>query len=168
MAATPSMPGSSRSSSTTSGRWRAASARSWSRRPAYGAHGCLSRMQPLVNSIRLVKQDHEIHGVRIKRGDHMVRLLELLNELRVALPGVQILFAFLLTLAFTPKFGQISDFQPYETRDSIVKAVPAVPAAVPPGRAGGAGVAPPEEGDGATPARAGGSRVVEHEAPGPT
>lgn len=35
-------------------------------------------------------------------------LLELLNELRVALPGVQVLFAFLLTLPFTPGFDQIT------------------------------------------------------------
>ena len=30
------------------------------------------RMQPLVNSTRLVKQDHEIRGVGIKRGDHIM------------------------------------------------------------------------------------------------
>jgi len=36
---------------------------------------------------------------------------ELLQELRVAQTGVQILFAFLLTLAFTPRFGQASSFQ---------------------------------------------------------
>jgi hypothetical protein len=35
-------------------------------------------------------------------------LLELLNELRVALPGVQVLFAFLLTLPFTPGFDKIT------------------------------------------------------------
>ncbi len=29
------------------------------------------RMQPLVNSTRLVKQDHTIHGVAIKAGDHV-------------------------------------------------------------------------------------------------
>ena len=29
------------------------------------------RMQPLVNSTRLVKQDHEIRGVKIKAGDHI-------------------------------------------------------------------------------------------------
>ena len=29
------------------------------------------------------------------------QLIELLNELRVALPGVQVLFAFLLTVPFT-------------------------------------------------------------------
>src|SRR4051812_31186896 len=37
-------------------------------------------------------------------------LIELLNELRVALPGVQVLFAFLLTLPFTRAFAQLSDF----------------------------------------------------------
>jgi len=30
------------------------------------------RVQPLVNSTRLVKQDHEIHGVRIKAGDRIM------------------------------------------------------------------------------------------------
>jgi len=31
-------------------------------------------------------------------------LIELLNELRVALPGVQVLFAFLLTVPFSQRF----------------------------------------------------------------
>jgi hypothetical protein len=35
-------------------------------------------------------------------------LIELLNELRVALPGVQVLFAFLLTVPFTQRFGRVS------------------------------------------------------------
>src|SRR5262249_20023595 len=35
------------------------------------------------------------------------RLIELLNEVRVALPGVQILLAFLLTLPFTSGFGSV-------------------------------------------------------------
>jgi hypothetical protein len=35
------------------------------------------------------------------------RLIELLNEVRVALPGVQILLAFLLTLPFTSGFGTV-------------------------------------------------------------
>jgi hypothetical protein len=38
-------------------------------------------------------------------------LIELLNELRVALPGVQVLFAFMLTVPFTSRFGTTSDFQ---------------------------------------------------------
>jgi len=36
-------------------------------------------------------------------------LIELLNELRVALPGVQVLFAFLLGVPFTQRFGQVCD-----------------------------------------------------------
>ena len=38
-------------------------------------------------------------------------LLELLNELRVALPGVQVLFAFLLTVPFTQRFTILSGKQ---------------------------------------------------------
>ena len=38
-------------------------------------------------------------------------LIELLNELRVALPGVQVLFAFLLAVPFTNRFGRVTSFQ---------------------------------------------------------
>jgi hypothetical protein len=38
-------------------------------------------------------------------------LIELLNELRVALPGVQVLFAFLLGVPFTQRFGQTTELQ---------------------------------------------------------
>jgi Family of unknown function (DUF6328) len=38
-------------------------------------------------------------------------LIELLNELRVALPGVQVLFAFLLTVPFAQGFASATDFQ---------------------------------------------------------
>jgi hypothetical protein len=38
-------------------------------------------------------------------------LIELLNELRVALPGVQVLFAFLLTVPFSQGFAQTTEFQ---------------------------------------------------------
>jgi hypothetical protein len=38
-------------------------------------------------------------------------LLELLNELRVALPGVQVLFAFLLTVPFTQRFTTLTSTQ---------------------------------------------------------
>lgn len=34
-------------------------------------------------------------------------LIELLNELRVALPGVQVLFAFLLGIRFTQRYAQL-------------------------------------------------------------
>ena len=39
------------------------------------------------------------------------QMIELLNELRVALPGVQILFAFLLTVPFTQRFTQLTLFE---------------------------------------------------------
>jgi uncharacterized protein YjbJ (UPF0337 family) len=38
-------------------------------------------------------------------------LIELLNELRVALPGVQVLFAFLLTVPFSGRFGDLTQMQ---------------------------------------------------------
>jgi heme O synthase-like polyprenyltransferase len=38
-------------------------------------------------------------------------LIELLNELRVALPGVQVLFAFLLAVPFTNRFTRATAFQ---------------------------------------------------------
>ena len=38
-------------------------------------------------------------------------LIELLNELRVALPGVQILFAFLLPVPFTQRWNDVTQFQ---------------------------------------------------------
>src|SRR4029450_10265349 len=37
-------------------------------------------------------------------------LIELLNEVRVALPGVQVLFAFLLILPFQQGFSKTSEF----------------------------------------------------------
>jgi hypothetical protein len=40
-------------------------------------------------------------------------LIELLNELRVALPGVQVLFAFLLAVPFTQRFQQLTSGQEY-------------------------------------------------------
>jgi hypothetical protein len=38
-------------------------------------------------------------------------MIELLNELRVALPGVQILFAFMLTVPFSVRFKELTTFQ---------------------------------------------------------
>jgi hypothetical protein len=46
--------------------------------------------------------DHENPAERRNR-----ELIELLNELRVALPGVQVLFAFLLTVPFSQRFKEI-------------------------------------------------------------
>jgi Family of unknown function (DUF6328) len=38
-------------------------------------------------------------------------LIELLGELRIALPGVQVLFAFLLAVPFQARFVDATDFQ---------------------------------------------------------
>ena len=38
-------------------------------------------------------------------------LNELLGELRVVMPGVQVLFAFLLVVPFNQRFGEITDFE---------------------------------------------------------
>jgi len=38
-------------------------------------------------------------------------MIELLNELRIALPGVQILFAFLLTVPFSQGYTKLTAFQ---------------------------------------------------------
>jgi CHASE2 domain-containing sensor protein len=40
-------------------------------------------------------------------------LIELLNELRVTLPGVQVLFAFLLIAPFSQQFDRVNDLQKY-------------------------------------------------------
>lgn len=48
----------------------------------------------------------ESHSERVNR-----ELIELLNELRVALPGVQVLFAFLLAVPFAQGFTTTTDFQ---------------------------------------------------------
>ena len=48
----------------------------------------------------------ETHKERIDR-----ELMELLNELRVALPGVQFLFAFLLVVPFSQGVDRMTDFQ---------------------------------------------------------
>ncbi len=48
------------------------------------------------------------------RNEHEIRdrqMIELLNELRVALPGVQILFAFLLIVPFSNGYERITAFQ---------------------------------------------------------
>ena len=50
-------------------------------------------------------RDHE-EQERLNR-----QLIELLNELRVALPGVQVLFAFLLAVPFQQRFSQASEFE---------------------------------------------------------
>jgi Na+/melibiose symporter-like transporter len=56
----------------------------------------------------------ETHEERVNR-----ELIELLNELRVALPGVQVLFAFLLAVPFTQRFAETTDLQ----RDTFMVAL---------------------------------------------
>ena len=46
-------------------------------------------------------------------GDLDRELIELLNELRVTLPGVQVLFAFLLIAPFSQGFANVNDLQKY-------------------------------------------------------
>jgi membrane-bound acyltransferase YfiQ involved in biofilm formation len=53
--------------------------------------------------------DHGRHETEEERLDR--NLLELLNELRVALPGVQVLFAFLLVVPFQVRFERLTAFQ---------------------------------------------------------
>ena len=51
------------------------------------------------------EQSH--HDRTDKQSKHDRELMELLNELRVALPGVQVLFAFLLAVPFTSRFDKL-------------------------------------------------------------
>ncbi len=47
-----------------------------------------------------------------KSGEDLDReLIELLNEIRVTLPGVQVLFAFLLAVPFSQRFARVTDLQ---------------------------------------------------------
>ena len=55
---------------------------------------------------------HPETGRRESESERIDRnLQEMLGELRVALPGVQVLFAFLLVVPFNQRFGQVTDFQ---------------------------------------------------------
>jgi ABC-type maltose transport system permease subunit len=56
----------------------------------------------------------ESHEERVNR-----ELIELLNELRVALPGVQVLFAFLLAVPFSQRFAETTALQ----RDTFMVAL---------------------------------------------
>jgi hypothetical protein len=53
-----------------------------------------------------VEDDRTVEEVKRDR-----QMAELLQELRIALPGVQILFAFLLTVPFAQGFTKVTDFQ---------------------------------------------------------
>jgi hypothetical protein len=53
--------------------------------------------------------DHGRHETEEERLDR--NLMELLNEVRVALPGVQVLFAFLLAVPFQQRFVEVTSFE---------------------------------------------------------
>ena len=53
-------------------------------------------------------RENEDEGERLDR-----ELIELLNEVRVAMPGVQVLFGFLLTVPFQQGFQRINETQKY-------------------------------------------------------
>jgi hypothetical protein len=72
------------------------------------------RDEPTVSSTheRETAADVAINGRReteLERYDR--NLSELMGELRVALPGVQVLFAFLLVAPFNQRFGSVSHFE---------------------------------------------------------
>ncbi len=55
------------------------------------------------------------HVGETTREDHQERtareMIELLQELRIVIPGVQVLFAFLLTVPFNPGFSKLVSLQ---------------------------------------------------------
>lgn len=57
------------------------------------------------------EQNGNGRGVESKDEQLDRELIELLNELRVALPGVQMLFGFLLAVPFTQRFASITSTQ---------------------------------------------------------
>jgi O-antigen/teichoic acid export membrane protein len=61
------------------------------------------------------------------------QMIELLNELRVALTGVQILFAFLLTVPFTQRFAKVTELQKYVYFATLLCAAAAVALLIAPG-----------------------------------
>ncbi len=54
---------------------------------------------------------HDPRGPKDEEEKRDRQMLELLNELRVALPGVQILLAFLLAVPFATGWERVTDFQ---------------------------------------------------------
>jgi Family of unknown function (DUF6328) len=67
----------------------------------------------VASNIGETGQDAEREAGRISEEERKRdrQMIELLNELRVAIPGVQILFGFLLTVPFAQRFGDTSQFQ---------------------------------------------------------
>jgi len=57
------------------------------------------------------EDDERKEGQDDEGADEGEQLIELLNELRVVLPGVQVLFAFLLAVPFTQRFGRVTEIE---------------------------------------------------------
>lgn len=55
--------------------------------------------------------DDKQAGAKDEESKRDRQMIELLNELRIALPGVQVLFAFLLTVPFSQGFTRLTEFQ---------------------------------------------------------
>jgi hypothetical protein len=62
----------------------------------------------MAEETKSLARSDENEGERLDR-----ELIELLNELRVVMPGVQVLFGFLLTVPFQQGFTRIDGFQRY-------------------------------------------------------
>ena len=71
-------------------------------------HLCLRAFAPWPHRVRSPMDDERAERP-LERADR--NMVELLQELRVAQAGVQILFAFLLSLAFTERFARIDQVQ---------------------------------------------------------
>ena len=56
-------------------------------------------------------ESREEHDAESRRERVNRELIELLNELRVALPGVQVLFAFLLAVPFSNGWNRVTSYQ---------------------------------------------------------
>jgi hypothetical protein len=70
--------------------------------------GALDHTGPRHDTVARPEPNERDEGL-LERADR--NFTELLQELRVTLTGVQILFAFLLTLGFMPRFERVSEFQ---------------------------------------------------------
>jgi cation transport ATPase len=66
------------------------------------------------------KKSDETEDERLNR-----ELDQLLQELRVAMPGVQVLFAFLLAVPFQQRFAQVTDFQKHVYFGTLLSAAAA-------------------------------------------
>jgi Family of unknown function (DUF6328) len=75
---------------------------------------CIALAQPTPATKAHHERSSKIARVAEKSPEDLDReLIELLNELRVTLPGVQVLFAFLLIAPFSQGFDRVNDLQKF-------------------------------------------------------